>query len=226
MSRQVAIAVDNMLAYTELEKLNRNLEREKEFLLQSSDDYQRDEFFYASRGHDRDHADRRAGGRHGRHRADHGRDRHRQGLPGALHPQPELAPQPLCSSRPTARRWRLRCSKASFSATRRAPSRGRTTDASAASSSPTAGPSSWTKSRSCRSGCRPSCCTSCRTTSSSAWATAGPCRSTAASSPRRTRTCEESIRAGTFREDLFYRLNIVSIHVPPLRERRGGHPGC
>jgi formate hydrogenlyase transcriptional activator len=48
VSRQVAIAVDNMLAYTELQKLNRSLEREKEFLLQSSDDYQQDEFLYAS----------------------------------------------------------------------------------------------------------------------------------------------------------------------------------
>ncbi len=48
VSRQVAIAVDNMLAYTELEKLNKSLEREKDFLLQSSDDYQQDEFFYAS----------------------------------------------------------------------------------------------------------------------------------------------------------------------------------
>ena len=47
-SRQVAIAVDNMLAYTGLEKLNKSLEREKEFLLQSSDDYQRDEFLYQS----------------------------------------------------------------------------------------------------------------------------------------------------------------------------------
>jgi transcriptional regulator with PAS, ATPase and Fis domain len=37
-----------MLAYTELEKLNRNLEREKEFLLQSSDEYHQDEFFCAS----------------------------------------------------------------------------------------------------------------------------------------------------------------------------------
>jgi transcriptional regulator with GAF, ATPase, and Fis domain len=48
VSRQVAIAVDNMLTYTELEKLNKSLEREKDFLLQSSDDYQQDEFFYAS----------------------------------------------------------------------------------------------------------------------------------------------------------------------------------
>lgn len=48
VSLQVAIAVDNMLAYTELEKLNKNLEREKEFLLKSGDDYQQDEFFFAS----------------------------------------------------------------------------------------------------------------------------------------------------------------------------------
>lgn len=31
---------------------------------------------------------------------------------------------------------------------------------------------------------------------------------------------EKKINEGTFREDLFYRLNIVSINIPPLRERR------
>ena len=38
------------------------------------------------------------------------------------------------------------------------------------------------------------------------------------------RDLTEEIRKGNFREDLYYRLNVISIDIPPLRDRKGDIP--
>ena len=38
------------------------------------------------------------------------------------------------------------------------------------------------------------------------------------------RDLQQAIEKGEFRQDFFYRLNVISLHIPPLRERRDDIP--
>ena len=51
-------------------------------------------------------------------------------------------------------------------------------------------------------------------------------RSTCASSAPPTRTSTAMVEPGDFRQDLFYRLNVIEFAMPPLREMPRGHPAA
>jgi len=219
VSRQVAIAVDNMLAYTELEKLNKSLEREKDFLLQSSDEYHQDEFFFASaamagimktiqQAADTDATVLITG------ETGTGKDYLAHCIHNLSVRRSHLFVKTNCPA----------LASSLFESELFGHAKGAFTGASdkrlGRFELAHGGTFSWMKSPSCRSVCRPNCCTSCRTGSSSAWATAVPFRSDCRVIAATNKDLQEGIRSGTFREDLFYRLNIVSIHVPPLRKEK------
>ena len=85
------------------------------------------------------------------------------------------------------------------------------------------GPCFWTKSAIFPWTCRPNCCALFKNARYAPWGNERlplHARIIAATN----RDLESAIRTGGFRQDLYFRLNVVTIKLPPLRERRSDIP--
>src|SRR5579863_1685700 len=76
------------------------------------------------------------------------------------------------------------------------------------------------KSRRCQPKCKPSSCAFSRTPSSGDWAASTRFLVDVRVLAATNRSMQEAIEKKLMREDLFYRLNVFHIHLPPLRHRK------
>ena len=153
-----------------------------------------------------------------------GRDRHGQGGLGRGDPPRQPAP------RQTVPRRRLRRHAAAAAReravrprARRLHRRGRRAP-SACSRRPTAARCSSTRSASSASTCSPSCCACSSAARFAASARTTTCPSTCALIAATNRSLREQVGAHKFRSDLYYRLAVVEVKLPPLRDRAADLP--